>query len=73
MPCQACGSQMHFANDPSCPGPRIEMPLIDVKVNIVPSPEEQTVIILSEIKTELKRILEELRTMQRRARKRQLR
>jgi len=64
---------MHFANDPSCPGPRIEMPLIDVKVNIVPSPEEQTVIILSEIKTELKRILEELRTMQRRARKRQLR
>ncbi len=27
MSCQACGSHLHYANDPSCPGPRIEMPM----------------------------------------------
>jgi hypothetical protein len=60
-PCAECGNYGH--NAPECPTrPTVPAPVIDVKVVISPSLEEQAVILLREIKSELERIRKMLAT-----------
>ena len=58
-PCATCGIYGHDA--PECPTPP-PVSVVDVKVTISPSPEEQMVILLREIKNELEWIRKMLAT-----------